>query len=574
MSSTQTVSPMQPPQDELKNIYLAGLRKRFKAEINRLTRADMQTLLRQRSDAELLSFLMTYVYAWHWLQHNVDSEHRTLLLDAFSKGPQGFLMQLLKQAERAEDFVAAYINHWRNYRGEPQLQQHNCLQLLDQQGNDAGQLQQYVMACWQALGLFEQSYTIAYRDLAQQEKERYREMLGPEDKQRLQLVDTLPDPVNLPGNFAKLGLIPHMGCPQTCRHCMFIFRPLLKDKQDPAELFQQVGAMTDSVLFTGGDLTSHLQHFYDAIGAMRQVRTFAILLNGDFADSPDVTRGVLDNMAQAIRRRPVHWPRARVILQISFDEFHQEVYRDKKGYLRERIPVYKIANIVAAAPRYGDEIQLCLVHKQHALNFSMALFSKGVFARLAAELGRRGHQVQILSATPSARLKRNPQNPDQPGQVVRDASFVLADYPNVPMLLTSSTMDGYGRASKMDVGETVNEKELLQHLLETGDAQGEYFDIDLMFWFNGWATLFSAVHMCLGNVFEEGMEKVVRRQRKDPLCAAMQGFDTRILALYAEIRCDLQEKIAMATGPHHLFHTLTEDAEVRLHMTRRLIELG
>jgi hypothetical protein len=204
----------------------------------------------------------------------------------------------------------------------------------------------------------------------------------------------------------------------------------------------------------------------------------------------------------------------------------------------------------------------------------MALFSKGVFARLAAELGRRGHQVQILSATPSARLKRNPQNPDQPGQVVRDASFVLADYPNVPMLLTSSTMDGYGRASKMDVGETVNEKELLQHLLETGDAQGEYFDIDLMFWFNGWATLFSAVHMCLGNVFEEGMEKVVRRQRKDPLCAAMQGFDTRILALYAEIRCDLQEKIAMATGPHHLFHTLTEDAEVRLHMTRRLIELG
>ena len=61
-------------------------------------------------------------------------------------------------------------------------------------------------------------------------------MLGPEDKQRLALVDALPDPANLKTRYPKLGLIPHMGCPQTCRHCMFIFRPLLKDKQDPGRL--------------------------------------------------------------------------------------------------------------------------------------------------------------------------------------------------------------------------------------------------------------------------------------------------------------------------------------------------
>jgi hypothetical protein len=190
------------------------------------------------------------------------------------------------------------------------------------------------------------------------------------------------------------------------------------------------------------------------------------------------------------------------------------------------------------------------------------------------ELGRRGHQVQVMSATPSSRLKLNPQNPQQPAQVIKDASFVLSRYPEVPMMLTSSTMDGYGRASMMDEGETVNEKELLQQLLETGSAQGEYFDIDLMFWFNGWATLFSAVHMCLGNVFDEGMDKVIRRQRKDPLSKALHDFDTRLLDLYAEVRDDLELQITAATGPHHLFHRLTEDADVRLHMTRRLIELS
>jgi len=74
------------------------------------------------------------------------------------------------------------------------------------------------------------------------------------------------------------------------------------------------------------------------------------------------------------------------MLQISFDEFHQEVVVSRQGELTERIPVTKIANIVEAAPKYKDEIQLCLLHKQGHLNFSMELFQKGVFARLVNEL--------------------------------------------------------------------------------------------------------------------------------------------------------------------------------------------
>ncbi len=574
MSQLQTHTDVSTADDQvaLKAIYLAGLRKRFKSEINRMTGGDMAALLREREDADQLGFLMSYVYVWHWLQHNVPAEYRADMLSAFSKGPQAFLMNMLLNADDLESFVSAYIDHWQNYQGAPQLQQQHCLALLQRHGDDRSRMIDDIVQLWNSLHLFERSYSIAYRDLAQEEKERYREMLGPEDHQRLALIDALDEVVGEPIRFDKLGLIPHMGCPQTCRHCMFIFRPLLKDKQDPDQLYQQVDQLTSSVLFTGGDLSKHLDHFYHAISSMPHVSTFAILLNGDFADSREVTRSTLEAMARAVRRRAPHWSKARVILQISFDEFHQEVYLDKKGRLKERIPVTKIANIVEAAPRFGDEIQLCLVHKQHALNFSMDLFRKGVFARLASELGRRGHQVQVVSAAPSARLKINPQNRQQPGQVIKDASFVLSDYPDVPMMLTSSTMDGYGRASMMDVGETVNEKDLLDHLLKHGDAQGEFFDIDLMFWFNGWATLFSAVHICLGHVFDEGMDTVIRRLRKDPLAAALHGFDTRLLDYYAEIRPDLAQKIETATGPHHLFHMLTEDAEVRLHMTRRLIE--
>ena len=567
-------------QQDVHHAYLESQRHRFKVEIIRLTRGGMRALLESKSnagdDAERLSFLMSYVYAWHWLQQNIHADYQHEVLAAFTKGAQGFLIEMLKSSDSAAAFVRQYANYWLSYQGAPQLQQQNCLSLLQDRNPatpDVEALVDYVESVWSSMSLLDKSFAAGYRDLARQEKERYAEMLAEDDRERLALVDELPDTEPLT-KFSKLGIIPAMGCPQTCRHCMFIFRPLMKNTDEPETLYEMIDELTTSVLFTGGDLTRQLDHFYDAISHMEHVTTFAILLNGDFADSLDVTREVMGKMAAAIRRRSVTWPKAKVILQISFDEFHQEVVVDKKGNLTERIPVTKIANIVETAPKYQDEIQLCLLHKQGHLNFSMELFEKGVFARLARELGRRGHQVQVLSSAPSSRLKRNPLSPETPAQLIKDATFVLTKYPDVHMLLTSTTIDAYGRANMMELHEAVNERDLLQQVLAGQGAGGETFDKDLMFWFNGWATLFSAVHMCLGNVFEDGMETIRKRQLKDPLSNALNRFDLRLLDYYREKRDDLDEIIEHSTSPHHLFHTITEDGDMRLHMTRRLIEAG
>ena len=565
--------PLQQSQAELKRLFLPALRQRFKAEINRLTSGDMVRMLGDHPNARELGFPLSYVYCYHWLRHNVHEAYREEMLAAFSRGKQGFLMKMLLQAEDHRQFIRSYIDHWLHPAESSVIQQQQIMRLLAACNHKPEQLSDSIAEIWDGLDLFRKTPAVAYKDLAREERNRYGDMLGEADRQRLAMLDALPDlPGKHPG-FSKLGLIPAMGCPQTCRHCMFIWRPLVKDAPDPEPLFRMLNQLTHSVLFTGGDLTRHLQHFYHAIGSMRDVSTFAILLNGDFATDRQVTDQTLRSMAQAIRKRPSHWPRAQVLLQISFDEFHQEVMVDKKGKLKERIPVSKIANIVETVPKYGKQIRLCLLHKQHALNFSMELFSKGVFGRLAAELGRRGHQLQILSTGGSSRLKRNPLDPGSgPRAILKDASFVLSQYPEQPILLTSSTIDAYGRAELLDESESVKDQELLHRVLQTGDTEGEFFDTDLMFWFNGWATLFSAVHLCLGNVYEDGLDSILQRQRKDPLSKALHKFDRRLLGYYGEIRSDLQQLIAKSTGPHHLFHQITEDAGVRLHMTRRLIE--
>lgn len=573
MSVTQPVINSDLEQQRLLPVFVTALRQRFKGEVNRLTAGGMAAQLSDHKEANELSFFMSYVQIWHWLQHNIPRDYQTAVLEAFLKGKQGFLMRLLLDSQDAESFVRGYIEHWQNAPQITMAQGQHCLGLLHQEGNNVDALVTRILNIWKPLNPFTRTYKVAYSDLAREERDRYKGMLGPEDKERLALVDALPDtvPAERP-RFDKLGLIPAMGCPQTCRHCMFIYRPPMKDNPDPQDLMDQVSDMTNSVLFTGGDLTRQLDSFYQAVSSMRNISNFAILLNGDFANDRDTTRKILDAMAGAVRRRPINWPKARILLQISFDEFHQEVVVNKKGKLEERIPIRKIANIVEAAPKYHDALQLALLHKQHSLNFSTDVFEKGVFARLAGELGERGHRVQVVDAKPSARLKRNPLNPNQDAApVVKDASFILERYPKAPILFTSSTIDAFGRATQIDPSEAVRERDLLEQVLSGNGAGGESFDKDLMFWFNGWATLFSAVHMCLGNVYEDGMDTVLRRQQIDPLTKALNKFDLRLLDLYREKADDLDEIIEVSTSPHHIFHTITEDPAMRLHMTKRLI---
>lgn len=560
-----------PDQKALEPYYLAAMRQRFKTEVNRMTGGRMRQLLSDYPDGERLSFPLAYLYAFHWLSRDIpDLEYRRAVLSAFKGSKRAFLMDLLTDSAGAGEFVQGYIGHLRASDVEDTAQRRQLLELLADNGNDAERLTDRLLEVWDGLGLLRQSYAEAYRDLGREERERYGEMLGPHDLERLALVDALPDPGVRRSRFDKLGVVPAMGCPQTCRHCMFVWRPPMRDTPDPASLFRALNSLTESLLFTGGDLTRHLDSFIRAIGSMDRVRTFAILLNGDFADDPQVTDETLRTMAAAVRSRPASWPEARVLLQISFDELHQEVIVGRDGKLRERIPVAKIANILECAPRH-PQIQLCLVHKQNALNFSMDLFKRGVFGRLARELGRRGHRIRVLSSAPSPRLKHHPLEPGRTDRVLKDASFVLTRYPEHPILLTSSTVDGYGRAGLLDEGETVKERGLLQQVLEGKGPRGEGFDTDLMFWLNGWATLFSAVHVCLGDIFREGAEAILARHRKDPLTEALGKFDLRLLGFYREVRDDLEQRIASATGPHHLFHVVTEDAQVRLHMTRQLI---
>ncbi|MCU0282003.1 MAG: hypothetical protein MUE66_09365, partial [Acidimicrobiia bacterium] len=95
--------------DPLEALYLAGLRRRFKNEVNRLTRGAMRERLAAEPDAGDLAFLMSYLYAFHWLRHHVDPGRRPAMLASFRGARHGFLIDLLDQPAGAEAFVRGYL---------------------------------------------------------------------------------------------------------------------------------------------------------------------------------------------------------------------------------------------------------------------------------------------------------------------------------------------------------------------------------------------------------------------------------------------------------------------------------
>lgn len=510
------------------------------------------------------------LFSFHWLRREIHPDYRAKVLALAGSDPNQRPITLLLAASDPHDYVRRLLDYWCQGLPPDHPRRQEARDWLDRENTSPALAADRVIRQWHRLNLPSQPEPVWVRQIRQQQKEIDREMGGGEDRQRAALVDALPDRPTGGVTFEKIGMIPHMACPTNCRHCLFVWRRPMKNLPDPGPLLRQIDGLTANLLFTGGDLSQHLAEFYRAIEEVASVRVFAILLNGAVAATPADADHLFQALRTALKRRPTRFPPAQVVLQISFDEYHQEIVCNKAGMLRERVPVAAIAHLVARAPHY-PETRLILLHKQNRLNFSQALFHEGVFLRLSQTLAALGHTVENLHWQTSPRPKADPARPTHKGGVIRDVVFNLKGYPDHPIHLMSSTLDGYGRAALLDRSEAVDERAYLQQILTQGPPSGERFDTDPMLWYDGSVTLFNAAHFWLGNLLEEG-PRLFARHRKDPLLAALARFDPQLLTFYAEQAADLDRLQAETTGPHHLYHQLVRTASLRLHLTKRLLD--
>jgi hypothetical protein len=546
--------------DNLLTEYLAWQQRRLK-----------EALLYFKNSNQDQFGLLQDLYLYNWLQREIQPPHKIAVLSLVTPKLTDGLIDLLTTTWDNAEYLQALIAYWLTQKQSLQRKE-SCEKLLAVHGGDISLAVAEILAAWQKLDLFLLPQKEAFRQIQELQKKRGAEVGGEFDKKRVAIVDTLPDRFSQATLFPKIGIIPHMGCSKNCRHCMFIWRQPIKNRADPGQLFKQINNKTGSVLFTGGDLDKHMGEFYRAITEMGDITVFAILLNGAFAKTLKEAESRFLEIREALKKRKGSFKPANVILQISFDEYHQEIISDEHGELKERIPVVNIANLVATSLKFPD-IQLVLLHKQNRLNFSDNLVKVGIFARLNKSLTAMGHAVTSIDWHTSPRTKADPANPAHKGGVIRDVIFNLQGFPDQPIHMMSSTIDAYGRAALLDPSEYIDERDYLEQILANGPPDNEEFDIDPMVWYDGSVTLFSASHLWIGNLVEE-RELVFARYKKDPLLNALRVFDKSLLAYYAEVANDLETLMKQATGPHYLFHQLTRSSAMRLHLTKRLVERG
>ncbi|MBF0604871.1 MAG: hypothetical protein HQL07_14405 [Nitrospirae bacterium] len=501
--------------------------------------------------------VLAFLFARHWLVREVHPNYRTQVAAVLaSSGYPAWASSVLM--DRAFDVSDA---DW-----------------IDQIGHrlaDGGRTVRDIASAWQGLGLFATTTRDAVRHGGRVEKKVMEELGGPQDRRRMALVDALEERDAPVLSWEKMAFIPRMACPQSCRHCMFIWRPPLKNLPDFKPLFKTINHQTTNLLFTGGDLTKDLDLFYDAIATMDRVETFAILLNGQLARSQEEADLLFARLHHALGQRPSSFAGARVVVQISCDEYHQEILANRHGALAERIPVAHCARLIIAGAG-SNQCQVALVHKQNSLNFSTQLFQKGVMGRLLAELKSRNWNVDGIQWHTSPRPKEHPSQPSSRHGVICEAMIALVGPGSSATMVhfVSSCIEPQGRAETLDRSEYVHEKLVLQEWLAGHPPRMDPFDWDPMVWRNGHVTVFGAIHLWMGNYFEEGM-RVFSRLHKDPLIRALQNFDLALIGAYRAYDPERHRQIMQtAVSPHGVLHAITREAEARLFLTQWLLEQG
>ncbi|MBF0307929.1 MAG: radical SAM protein [Magnetococcales bacterium] len=556
---------------DLTEEYLAAQLRRIRARCNR----ESQHLEDRARREELPSYLLdplSCLQAYRELQRLVHVRWRgQAVAGLFTHPSQTYLGPLMNQAVSDGSFLQGYLTFWREQPpGDPRRQA--VLHWWQQGGEDPVKAVSQALACCPADHPEEEQ--TALRRLSQRQKQIARQVGGSPDRERLALVDGLKKGSLSPLPSLKAGIVPTLACRQSCRHCLFAWRPTLKGQaRPPEEILQAASRFAPHLLFSGGEAERHIDLFLQAVATLPAVTTFAIILNGTLGKCEEEVVSFYRNCLEALNQRPRKARPAGLLLQFSCDAFHQEIYpTPPEGRLQERIPIAWIANCLTSVPA-DPRIQVALLHRLERLNFSEAVFREGVLGRLQRELRERNRAMYWISQSRSSLARRDPARPDRIGYPFQQGQFRLTDHPRqLPFFWMSAQVDGMGRAERLDPVELLPNSLELEAYLERGIPPRDPFEVDVMVRMDGQVVLGGATHITLGQLGEERLETIAARRDKDPLIRALAGFDPSLPRLYQECAGDLDAVARTATSPHHLLHRLTESAEVRLHLTRRLLK--
>ncbi|MHC4122290.1 MAG: radical SAM protein [Planctomycetota bacterium] len=437
----------------------------------------------------------------------------------------------------------------------------------------------------------------AYNLTAESKKERLhnlvrrhniarKEMHGNIERERRGLIKEFTEyvKVSYQEEFAREGIAvyaPTFRCNLNCRHCQIVNRGM-KRRVDTDKLQEYIDWCVKSgkvlLHITGGEIFKDGKAKEDVLYILRNSPiTVSFNTNGFWALGLDETRAMIDKIWTAVMDNPYLSEREDpLIMQVSMDEFHQEVIVDKDGFLKEYIDMENIVNVLQvlvegypnivfrvsaertpSAELLKNELALELKRRDYGL-FAANLVIEGEGVKDEVEIRHADGSITTDNMEDFFALKKKGSNEYSKNKLSIFKDFVIKTG-WAELLEDFEYIRYHGTLEKLFGDE--------QYALETFRGVGLSSD--------GGITVASGLFQriwSMGNVYEESIDSIIERCDSDILIWAFKRDLTMLSAIAQEVEPDIFERIKHLGHAQPAVGRILESSAMRLYLTQRLIQ--
>lgn len=550
----------------------------FKAKRIFLTEklASIQRKIDERRLSQDMGFLLMILYTFDFIKNQAGPEHTAMIIEglSFTGWPFDLYLPLLDEPSLEQMAAAAAAIDARDNGRE---------------GMSAADVKTLLVDAWDSFGL-SGDFAVREEELVKETRRLYSEIGGAADRERRALVDRLVDEGGrrLPLGLHNIGIIPTELCPNNCRFCLAPWKASLAGRtggQAPgiSAYVGEVAAFAAgrglTITITGGEPLLELQRVTQIIAAAPG--RVELTTSCRWANSDAETREVLEAVCRAADGRKAAAPGFDFILQLSIDAFHQEVRRTGTGELEENVPLENVLRVVETAQsrfpglklallpkftRYPDPLVRLLKELESdgwAWEFIDKCFDPGV----TVSAGDSDGAIQARPALQKAWLQLKPP-------VAQASAGEGEPVLPLPVFVLYGQVESIGRAALLEPFEFPTHRARTEAFVDAVH-RGERFAVtglEVGDDGNVYPEAYCVQSWSLGNLGEESLKGICARAEHDPLLIALAEDPARIKDAALDIDPGLKARMERASSPMALVYGLLADPDLRLEITRQLLQ--
>ena len=371
--------------------------------------------------------------------------------------------------------------------------------------------------------------------------------------------------------FYNIAIVPTEKCMNNCRFCLIPWKPSLDERNVKDIDFEKIAKKVIEfayknglvITITGGEPFLEIDKVKYII---RNAKTpVELTTSAAFARDINVAKKYLEEIYKEAKRNRNRY--FRLILQISLDAFHQEVYL-KDGELVENIPLSCVANVLQLLQEEFIDLYACLLTK-YTTYYDPIVY-------LLDELKRRGYDVYLTDKVYSNKFLVSvynlKENKFENKPALLRAYLKFKNGKGRDVLVLYSMVENIGRASLLYDFEIPWFKKRVEELVK-GKSSETFKLLGLEVSDDGY--VYPSAHVVytfpLGNLMEDDLEDIVKDLSYDPLIIAMYKDPNKIVKFALEVEPRMINELKNSSSPLVVIYKILENPLLRYYITKRLI---